>query len=655
MSTGARPHRVGACPEAPRRLAPRPADPPPANAAATGHRADAAPDLGIPDTSHSIRRCDLSSADWRFLLPSLDPGRVLVFGTPSRGMLSGIATVARKVVVAAPQKSSLAGLGEGIRSRELTNVTAFATCGSKRLPFADGSFDLIVSRQADGAPRTSVDAESMRLLAPGGSLYLETSGVGEALRLSRRVEGFRALGLRVSGRFWLVHRNGQIWAAIPMEDGAPVARYFFDHVLHGTSWKGRLLGALSTSGPALAVLPWILSGRAILLGHASAPPRRQVPFGHLAKGESDRADIVPNFESSRSEPANIDPEESRSRPGSGTGHTGFFAKGAFDANKVTFFRFGPSRVGPDVIVKMTRAPAFNYRLEAEYHTLRQLEDRALVEASSYPRVLFLRHHQGLAVLGQEVVDGSPFRTRTNGQPDCPFARAAVEWITTLASGSSGVANLPTMDTPGVLGTPGITGTPGTSDTPGTEGTPADRFGRLLHALDGLYSLTSKERGFLEERMVRLDESRHVLPLVFRHGDAGTWNAMVTRDDMVAFLDWEAGEAEGPPLWDLFDFLRSFGNWVGRVRGERDNLRNYEDGFLRPGALSELQGDAVVRYCTAAHIPRDLVEPLFFGCWMQRALREAEWSQAALDEGTYINLTRLCIRRRHAPGLGRVFA
>jgi hypothetical protein len=52
----------------------------------------------------------------------------------------------------------------------------------------------------------------------------------------------------------------------------------------------------------------------------------------------------------------------------------------------------------------------------------------------------------------------------------------------------------------------------------------------------------------------------------------------------------------------------------------------------------------------------LVEPLFYTCWMHRALKEATRLQPdRLESGTYVRLLRLCVARRDAPGLRRLFS
>ena len=42
------------------------------------------------------------------------------------------------------------------------------------------------------------------------------------------------------------------------------------------------------------------------------------------------------------------------------------------------------------------------------------------------------------------------------------------------------------------------------------------------------------------------------------------------------LDWEAADAEGMPLWDLFHFLRSFEFSLSKEAGRHDHLRSFAD-------------------------------------------------------------------------------
>ena len=74
----------------------------------------------------------------------------------------------------------------------------------------------------------------------------------------------------------------------------------------------------------------------------------------------------------------------------------------------------------------------------------------------------------------------------------------------------------------------------------------------------------------------------------------------------------------------------------------------------PSPLSEMQARATKRYCAAVGLEPSLVEPFFYTCWMYRALREAAWTSGPLEQGTYFNLLRLCIRQRGGEGLQWIF-
>jgi hypothetical protein len=145
--------------------------------------------------------------------------------------------------------------------------------------------------------------------------------------------------------------------------------------------------------------------------------------------------------------------------------------------------------------------------------------------------------------------------------------------------------------------------------------------------------------------------------VFQHGDPGIWNVFATGDDSVAFLDWEAGESQGVPLWDLFYFLRSYGTWMARggsiLRG--DALKSFAQNFMMPSEFNALVCETTLRYCERINLDKRLIEPLFYTCWMHRALKEAtRLTKTNLEKGHYFQLLRLCIERRQTPGFARLF-
>jgi len=133
--------------------------------------------------------------------------------------------------------------------------------------------------------------------------------------------------------------------------------------------------------------------------------------------------------------------------------------------------------------------------------------------------------------------------------------------------------------------------------------------------------------------------------------------LLTREERSAqrYLTLTA-EPQGMPLWDLFYFMRSFATWVSRRQGDRDTLAAFERHCLTPSPLSALLTQATERYCDQVGVDKHLVEPLFYTCWLHRALKESILVPAdSLQEAHYFNLLRLCIRRRNTPALQALFA
>jgi Phosphotransferase enzyme family len=296
---------------------------------------------------------------------------------------------------------------------------------------------------------------------------------------------------------------------------------------------------------------------------------------------------------------------------------------------VIFFLFDGEAEGPESIVKITRDPALNFRLENEWRALTLLAGTEV--GASVPRPVFLGRHTGLAVLGETAIDGVFFRERTHRTPNCPFAHAAADWLVELGAATAH----PPSGGAAVVGA---------------------ALERLLADFKAVYRIGESHERFLAEQVAVVAQADNGLPVVFQHGDPGPWNLMVTADGAPAFLDWEAAEPEGMPLWDLFHFLRSYGLAVSRAAGTHDPMRSFEQQFLADSELGPFVVRATRSACAATGLSPRLVEPLFHLCWMHRAIKEAaRFSPERVDEGRYVNLLRLGIERREAPGLRRLFS
>jgi phosphotransferase family enzyme len=246
-----------------------------------------------------------------------------------------------------------------------------------------------------------------------------------------------------------------------------------------------------------------------------------------------------------------------------------------------------------------------------------------------PRASFFGQDGGLAVLAQTAISGVPFRQVARGTHECPSARAAVAWLMELGAR--------------------------TADRTIAEPAQAAAALRvLLHRFARLYRPSVAEQELLAEHIDTIAASRRPFPLVFQHGDPGVWNLLITPDGRPAFLDWEAAEQHGMPLWDLFYAERSVGIGVARAMGTRSSLDAFAEHYLADGPLSRMLAEDVGRYCSQIDLDAALVGPLFFTCWMHRALKEAARLEPhRLANGRYARLLRLCLQRRDAPGLTRL--
>jgi hypothetical protein len=561
----------------------------------------------VPGTNLSD---DRACADWRFLLPTFPLDNLLFLGTPSMANLSVLSAIGRRVIVVSTDHRRLqdiqqASRQQGIKNLELVRVDQFA-----RLPFPPRTMGLIWLTGGAEVPRPvrspGILAELERLLQADGVVYFELRGVIDNLLGHQTSKGFGRYGFASRQLFWQTPHSGEMRTAVPLGDNA-MGCHFFAHVLYGQSPRKRALSRLGELFSRLGLLPYLSLRRGVLLQRAPV---------------NGRPKQAPPYLVSLARKAGIDLGQHR---------CGLSARGNYNSNKVVFYLFEPAKTTPAVVVKMTRFPEYNDRLEHEYRALSLLAERGYVGPETFPQPLFLDYYNNLALLGLKAVNGQPFRKRTRANVHCPIARDAINWIVQLGAASADC----TLATPKKV---------------------ADILTNLFTQVTAIYPLTENEKSFLLRQVAALGSARTAIPLVFQHGDAGAWNIVVSDDDRVTFLDWETAEPQGMPLWDLFYFMRSFATWVSRRQGDRDTLAAFERLCLTPSPLSALLTQATERYCDQVGVDKHLVEPLFYTCWLHRALKESILVPAdSLQEAHYFNLLRLCIRRRNTPALQALFA
>jgi hypothetical protein len=300
--------------------------------------------------------------------------------------------------------------------------------------------------------------------------------------------------------------------------------------------------------------------------------------------------------------------------------------GPYRTQKVLVALFGPGTVSPDLIVKLTRHPSVNARLQVELDGLRRLAGVGPTIAERVPAVRFAGHHAGLLAVGETALDGARFMAP---EPERhPLAADAIDWLTELAVG--------------------------TVERVSPEAAAA-ALDHLVEIYTGLEGPGRDLRDRLRAEVDRIRAHPDPFPLVIQHGDPGTWNLLALPGERAGFLDWENAEMRGMPLWDVFYLLRSLAV-SGRPRRPLERrLGHVRRTLLDDSAFSPCVVDAVTRYCARVGVARDLIEPLYHLGWMYQALKETTRLRPGhLGDGHFFALLRLGLERRGSGTLDRLF-
>ncbi|CAN5480561.1 hypothetical protein BH23CHL10_BH23CHL10_10790 [soil metagenome] len=209
------------------------------------------------------------------------------------------------------------------------------------------------------------------------------------------------------------------------------------------------------------------------------------------------------------------------------------------------------------------------------------------------------------------------------------------------------------------------------DTPGGARSQAMRFilalgaatRRSISGAEAADALDEVVVQFFRGYVVSPDEHRRIrallttirrsasFPIVMQHGDPGAWNLLRRPDGGITFLDWEAGELAGVPLWDLLHLQRSWS--LARSRRLRPSwqLASFHRAFLRQGGEARLIRGEIDEYVRGMEIDPTVVEPLFHLCWLARALKElSRLAPVATDRGQFRRVLGLTLRSREIPVL-----
>ncbi|MEK7730207.1 MAG: phosphotransferase [candidate division KSB1 bacterium] len=545
----------------------------------------------------------LACAPWRFLLPSLQLENILCLEVPAIATLNVLSQHCKNLTVISTNAGKLETARQKLERQGDSQLRMIHVPDFKRLPLEDKSLDLILLASKNGLALVQhcpgLHEEFDRLLAPEGTVYFESNALGPRLHVRRVLQRLREDGFKRARLFWLTPLRGELRTAFPLNDEL-MTRYLLRHVLFGQSFKKRAASRVGT---------WLSYSRLF----SRLMPRRAVLLQRSSRKE--HVHSAPQYISEIARAHSLDLSGYR---------LGLSARGKYNSNKTIFYAFKPRAAKPEIVIKMTRASEFNARLENEYRVLALLEQQRHVARETFPQPLFFGRHAGLVVVGQKAVHGEPFRSRTLGTVHCPVAKQALAWITQLATSSA---------------------------KKDAAAQARDGLEMLLQRFAANYPFAQREAEFLSNQIKTLAGSAQTFPLVFQHGDPGTWNMLVSPEGKLIVIDWEAGEPHGVPLWDMFYFMRSFGNWCARRAGIRDTLQAFTKNFIEPSEVGALLIETVEAYCKALGLERRLVGPLFYTCWMHRALKEStRLTGAELQHGHYFNLLKLCIAQHQTPAL-----
>ncbi len=543
-------------------------------------------------------RGDMASADWRFLLPRLSFERVLCLGTPALATVAVLSEMSESIIIASSNKKRLAKAMAEYNARNIANAQSMHTQDVSNLSCPSQSIDLIYIASAKKRraffDEPAVVQELSRVLKEDGIIYFEADLPDEQAEPATELDGLKKFELSQPRVFRVTPQRGEMQTAIPIHD-AMTESFFHKKVMEAPSFLTRTLERFSGTQR-----------------YAMITQRSEMEFnGHL-----------PEYLSSLAMKNGKDLHGYR---------WGMSAMGRRNTRKVLFFLLNKERGEAEAIVKLTRSAAFNARLENEFRALDHVNKKNVVGDGTFPQPLFFGYSGSLAILGEKIVHGKPFRKATTATLDCPFANSAFNWIIDLGANTA-VAH------------------------PDGRTRAAEVLKNLFDQFNLIYKLTNSERAFLDKQIEAIALSSADFPTVFQHGDPGIWNVMATDDRGVAFLDWEAAEQQGMPMWDLFYFMRSYGTWMSRRAGMRDSLKSFAKNFILPSELSKLLFNLTQKYCEKVRLDKSLIEPLFYTCWMHRALKEAtRLSAAKIEKGHYVNLLRLCIENRQTAGLAQLFS
>lgn len=246
---------------------------------------------------------------------------------------------------------------------------------------------------------------------------------------------------------------------------------------------------------------------------------------------------------------------------------------------------------PDLVVKVSRHPAFAPRLANEYEALEFVAGTQWGERHA-PAPRFAGYEGALVVVGEELVDGAPLEDVPELSPTSPSLRAALDAVHELGASTRADAPL---------------------------GEVADALSDLVGRYEQLAGLPTDARAVLDADIEKVAAGVSVAT----HGDVTPWNLVVRRSGEIVFFDWENFEQAGMPGWDVVVLVQTAASTAWSRKGKRytaavlvDQLLGAEGSPWRRLLVAE-----VASALHAVDIGDDVVMPTVRLCLVFQALKE----------------------------------
>jgi hypothetical protein len=546
---------------------------------------------------------DMAGANWTFLLPSLELAHVVCLGLPTPAETRTFRRLAPNLTILDPRR----------RSRtpdylsELPQVRCHRWRPGQALPLADAAADLVVVTAGGGTALLAHDqallADIRRVLSPRGVIYCSSSRWRDRLRGHPGLRVLQAQWQPLQSVVFTPLAGDDPRTAVPSEDQA-VLHYAQEQRLDAPSfsskWAQRLERRLRQRLPIVS---------------------RLLPRGLLLENSASAAtSALPNYLLQIGARAGLDLSQAR---------WALAAKGRYSSRKVLFFLFQRGSAEPRWVIKLTRDGQFNARLQNEDRSLRLLHEQWPAAADFAPRAEFFGEHGGLAILGENFLAGQPLEQQSSLTPDCPLARGMVDSLTQMAAQTA-------------------------SPVPSAQ--LADALDQLLRQFLRIYPASAELRQLLEAQVETVVAAAGTAPCVFQHGDPGVWNTLARAGGAPFLLDWEAAEPSGAPLWDVLYFLRSYSVRIARRQGVRSALEALGRHWLQSGPVARMMAAALNQYGAALELNPPLARPLFYFCWVHRAIKESRrLKPEKLHNGHYLRLLQMLTEHRQAAALATMLS